>query len=143
MDLRGILFAYLSQSTILTLFSNPHTMRYIISLLLAIASVASLGFTALIAPVGAVTSTVSGEVKTQVSPTQIKKALLNKKIRIAKLELAKTTTALVALEKKLANAKSGSVLASLFTKRIATLQAKQSLQQTKLTKLEAELALIR
>ncbi len=118
-------------------------MRYIISLLLAIASVASLGFTALIAPVGAVTSTVSGEVKTQVSPTQIKKALLNKKIRIAKLELAKTTTALVALEKKLANAKPGSVLASLFTKRIATLQAKQSLQQTKLTKLEAELALIR
>ena len=62
MDLRGILFAYLSQSAILTLFSNPHTMRYIISLLLAIALVASLGFTALISSVEA-TTTVSGEAR--------------------------------------------------------------------------------
>jgi hypothetical protein len=37
-------------------------MRYIISLLLTLASVASLGFTALIAPVGA-TTTVSGEAR--------------------------------------------------------------------------------
>lgn len=104
-----------------------------------IVSVAFFGLQ-LIAPVGAVTSTVSGEAKLKVSSTQMKKTLLQRKIRIMKSELTKTATAIKVAEKKIADLKARDKSVKVLENRLETLKTKQKTQETAVAKLEAELA---
>lgn len=97
----------------------------------------------LITPVGAVTQSVSGEAKLMVSASQMKKSLLQRKIRIMKSELAKTSTAIKIAEKKIVGLKAKWKSVKVLENRLETLKAKQSTQETAVAKLETELALIK
>jgi hypothetical protein len=74
-------------------------MQYILSVLVMI-SVVFFGME-LVVPVGAATSTVSGEAKLQISGTHMKRSILERKIRMMQSELKKTATAISLAEKKI------------------------------------------
>lgn len=116
-------------------------MRYILSVLM-IVSVAFFGLQ-LITPVGAVTSTVSGEAKIKASSMQMKKSLLQRKIRVMKSELAKTAAAIKVAEKKIIDLKAKGKSVGILENRLETLKARQKTQEAAVVKLEAELALIK
>ena len=116
-------------------------MRYILSLLM-IVSVAFFGLQ-LITPVGAVTSTVSGEAKLKISSTQMKKSLLQRKIRMMKSELAKTAAAIKFADKKITELKEKGKSVTILENRLQKLKEKQATQEAAVAKLEAELALIK
>lgn len=104
-----------------------------------IVSVAFFGLQ-LTTPVHAITSTISGESQIQVSSTQMKKSLLQKKINIMKSELAKTTAAIKVAEKKIVDLKAKGKSVGILKSRLETLKARQKTQESAVAKLEAELA---
>lgn len=113
-------------------------MRYILSIVM-ILSVVFFGLQ-LIAPVGAVTSTVSGEVQLKASSAQMKKSLLERKIRVMKSELRKTAAAIQLAEKKIVDLKAKGKSVKILENRLETLKTKQKVQEAAVVKLEAELA---
>ncbi len=112
-------------------------MRYILSVLVMI-SVVFFGLQ-LVAPVGATTSTtVSAEQAAR--SLQMKKSLLERKIRIMKSELRKTATAITLAEKRIADLKAKGKSVKILESRLETLKTKQKTQEAAVAKLEAELA---
>jgi len=107
-----------------------------------IVSVAFFGLQ-LIAPVGAVASTVSGEVRLKISNTQMKKNLLQRKIRVMNSELKKTAAAIALADKRIAELKGKGKNVKILENRIASLKLKQATQDTIVAKLQTELALIK
>lgn len=107
-----------------------------------IISVVFFGFQ-LITPVGAMTSTVSGESKLKVSGTHMKKSLFQRKIRSMNAELKKTATAIKVAEKKIVVLKAKNRSVSVLEERIEKLRNKQKIQESVLTKLETEFALVK
>ena len=116
-------------------------MRYILSILM-IVSVAFF-WLQMITPVGAVTQSVSGEANIKISANQMKKSLLQRKIRMMKSELTKTSIAINVAEKKIAGLKAKWKSVKVLENRLETLKAKQDTQEAAVKQLEAELALIK
>lgn len=112
-------------------------MRYILSVFV-IVSVLFFGLQ-LVAPVGATTSTtISAEQSARA--LQMKKSILERKIRVMKSELKKTAAAIVLAEKRIADLKAKNKNVKLLETRLATLKEKQLTQESNLAKLIAELA---
>jgi predicted RNase H-like nuclease (RuvC/YqgF family) len=107
-----------------------------------IVSVAFFGVQ-LITPVGAATSTVSGEAKLKASSTQMKKSLLQRKIRVMKSELKKTAAAIALADKRIVDMKAKGKSVTILENRLQKLKEKQTTQEAAVAKLEAELALIK
>lgn len=116
-------------------------MRYILSVLM-IVSVAFFGLQ-LIAPVGAVTSTVSGEAKLKISNTQMKKNLLQRKIRMMNSELTKTARAIKIADIKIWELKAKNKSVKVLENRLQTLKSRQIVQESAVARLQAELVLIK
>ncbi|MFZ2255386.1 MAG: hypothetical protein WAW59_04725 [Patescibacteria group bacterium] len=115
-------------------------MRYILALLVSALFIA-LGFQ--LVPVGAVTSTVSGETRAKVSSSQIKKVTLERKIKVMKAEIAKTEIAIKFAQKRLDALKAAGKNTNLAQKRLDILLKKKTTQQELLDTLLRELALIK
>ena len=92
----------------------------------------------LVVPVGATSSTVSGESVLKVSSSQMKKTLLQRKIRILKTELAKITTAIGSAEKKIQDLKAKKRDVTTLENRLASLKTKKEVQESNLAKLITE-----
>lgn len=112
-------------------------MRYILSVLVMI-SVVLFGLQ-LTAPVGATTSTTVSAEKVA-RALQMKKSILERKIRIMQLQLKKTSTAITTADKRIADLVAKWKSVKVLQNRLETLKTKQKTQEAIVAKLVAELA---